>query len=399
MPSRYTIPTRNNQSISRQKNSNERRIGHKMCRLFKCSYRIRHRNIFANAITQIYRNDTMKNAPLLLDKLVSLTGIQDIELMEFSLLKTLAEFIRPQELSILKLDRRGLPCYQLQMSQEKYEILSDNFSLSEEVFTALDIAQGTNHPFRKKLDSGSMLITWHVQQTKMQNVFLVAITTRELSKLDSHMIRGLLQIYRNFYEVLIDAQRDQLTGLANRKTFDDVIQKIYSQPAPFTDPVPVDRRSIFDDQNVGYWIGMVDVDKFKRVNDTWGHLYGDEVLLLLSQLMQHHFRESDFLFRFGGEEFIVIVRAGTKENAMRAFERFRLSVEQHDFPQVGQVTISVGVVKMDPEIFTATLLDRADQSLYVAKNKGRNRVEYFDDLLEEGLVKIAEIASGGVELF
>jgi two-component system cell cycle response regulator len=128
-------------------------------------------------------------------------------------------------------------------------------------------------------------------------------------------------------------------------------------------------------------------------------LYGDEVLLLLSQLMQHHFRESDFLFRFGGEEFVVIVRAGTKENAMRAFERFRLSVETHDFPQVGQVTISVGVVKMDPEIFTATLLDRADQSLYVAKNKGRNRVEYFDDLLAEGLVTIAEIASGGVELF
>jgi two-component system cell cycle response regulator len=329
----------------------------------------------------------MKNAPMLLDTLVSLTGIQDIELMEFSLLKTLADFIRPQELSILKLDRRGLPCYQLQMRQEKYEVLSDNFSLSDQVFTALDIVQGTKQPFRKKLDSGSMLITWHVQQTKMQNVFLVAVTTRELSKLDSHMIRGLLQIYRNFYQVLIEAQRDQLTGLANRKTFDDVIQKIYNQPAPATDPVPVDRRSVFD------------VDNFKRINDTWGHLYGDEVLLLLAQLMQHHFRESDFLFRFGGEEFVVIVRAGTKENALRAFERFRTTVEQHDFPQVGQVTVSVGVVKMDPEIFTATLLDRADQSLYHAKRKGRNRIDFFDDLLDEGLVTITEIASGGIELF
>lgn len=341
----------------------------------------------------------MKNAPMLLDKLVSLTGIQDIELMEFSLLKTLADFIRPQELSILKLDRRGLPCYQLQMRQEKYEILSDNFSLSEEVFTALDIVQGTKQPFRKKLDSGSMLVTWHVQQTKTQNVFLVAVTSRELSKLDSHMIRGLLQIYRNFFQVLIEAQRDQLTGLANRKTFDDVIQKIYNQPAPLTDPVPVDRRSVFDEENVGYWLGMVDVDNFKRINDTWGHLYGDEVLLLLAQLMQHHFRESDFLFRFGGEEFVVIVRAATQENAMRAFERFRVSVETHDFPQVGQVTVSVGVVKLDPEIFTATLLDRADQSLYVAKNKGRNRVEFFDDLLKEGLLSIAEIATGGVDLF
>lgn len=341
----------------------------------------------------------MKNAPMLLDKLVSLTGIQDIELMEFSLLKTLADFIRPQELSILKLDRRGLPCYQLQMRQEKYEILSDNFSLSEEVFTALEIVQGTKQPFRKKLDAESMLVTWHVQQTKMQNVFLVAVISRELSKLDSHMIRGLLQIYRNFYQVLIEAQRDQLTGLANRKTFDDVIQKIYNQPAPFTDPVPVDRRSVFDDENVGYWLGMIDVDNFKRINDTWGHLYGDEVLLLLSQLMQHHFRESDFLFRFGGEEFVVIVRAGTKENALRAFERFRATVGSHDFPQVGQVTVSVGVVQLDPEIFTATLLDRADQALYFAKKNGRNRIEYFDDLLQEGLVSIAEISTGGIELF
>jgi diguanylate cyclase (GGDEF)-like protein len=341
----------------------------------------------------------MKNAPMLLDKLVSLTGIQDIELMEFSLLKTLAEFIRPQELSILKLDRRGLPCYQLQMRQERYEVLSENFSLSEDVFTVLDIVQGTNQPFRKKIESGSMLIAWHVQQNKQQNVFLVAVTTRELTKLDSHMIRGLLQIYRNFYQVLIEAQRDQLTGLANRKTFDDVIQKIYSQPAPCTDPVPVDRRNVFDNESVGYWLGMVDVDNFKRVNDTWGHLYGDEVLLLLSQLMQHHFRESDFLFRFGGEEFVIIVRASTKENARRAFERFRLAVEDHDFPQVGQVTVSIGVVKMDQEIFTATLLDRADQSLYNAKRKGRNRVEYFEDLLAEGLVKITEIATGGVEFF
>ncbi|MDD2320082.1 MAG: GGDEF domain-containing protein [Geobacteraceae bacterium] len=341
----------------------------------------------------------MTNAPRLLDKLVSLTAIQDVELMEFSLLKTLAEFIRPQELSILKLDRRGLPCYQLHLRQEQYEILSENFSLSEEIFTALDIVHGTNQPFRSRLDSGNTLIAWHVQQTKMQNIYLVAVTTRELSKLDSHMIRGLLQIYRNFYQVLIEAQRDQLTGLANRKTFEEVIQKIYNQPVPATDPVPVDRRSIFDEENVGYWLGMVDVDNFKRINDTWGHLYGDEVLLLLSQLMQHHFRESDFLFRFGGEEFIIIVRSDTKDNAKRAFERFRSTVEIHPFPQVGQVTVSVGVVKMDPEIFTATLLDRADQSLYHAKNKGRNRVDFFDELLAEGVVTVPEIATGEVELF
>lgn len=341
----------------------------------------------------------MTNAPRLLDKLVSLTGIQDIELMEFSLLKTLAEFIQPLELSILKLDKRGKPFYQLHMRQEKFEILSENFSLTEEIFTALDIVQGTNQSFRSSLDSGNMLVAWHVMQTKAQNVFLVAITTRELTKFNAHMIRGLLQIYRNFYEVLIEAQRDQLTGLANRKTFDEVVQKIYNEPVPCTDPVPVDRRTVIEKNNVSYWLGMVDVDNFKRINDTWGHLYGDEVLLLLAQLMQHHFRDSDFLFRFGGEEFIVIVRTANEEQAHRAFERFRAAVENHLFPQVGQVTVSIGVIKMEPTVFTATLLDRADQSLYHAKRRGRNRVEFFDELLAEGVVSVAEIVTGDVELF
>ncbi|NMC75297.1 MAG: GGDEF domain-containing protein [Geobacteraceae bacterium] len=341
----------------------------------------------------------MTNAPRLLDKLVSLTGIQDIELMEFSLLKTLTEFINPQELSILKLDKRGKPCYQLHLRQEKYEILSENFSLSDEIFTALDIVQGTKQSFRTRLDSGSMLVAWHVMQTKSQNVFLVAVTSRELTKLNSHMIRGPLQIYRNFYDVLIEAQRDQLTGLANRKTFDEVIQKIYNEPPPCTDPVAVERRTLVTRDNASYWLGMVDVDNFKRINDTWGHLYGDEVLLLLAQLMQHHFRESDFLFRFGGEEFVIIVRTDTEQHARRACERFREAVENHSFPQVGQITVSTGVVRMEPTIFTATLLDRADQALYHAKKKGRNRVEFFDDLLREGLVSITEIAAGEIELF
>lgn len=340
----------------------------------------------------------MNNAPRLLDTLVSLTGIHDIELMEFSLLKTLAEFINPQELSILKLDRRGAPCYQLHLRQEKYEVLSEGFSVSDEVLSALDIVQGTKQPFRTRLEAGSLLASWHILETRAQNSFLIAVTSKELTRLDLHMIRGLLQIYRNFYEVLSEAQRDQLTGLANRKTFDEVVQKIYNQRTPSTDPVPVERR-IGTDEAAGHWLGMVDIDNFKRINDRWGHLYGDEVLLLLSQLMQKHFRESDYLFRFGGEEFIVLLRAGDAVQARQAFERFRRAIENYEFPQVGQVTISVGVVKMDSGTFTATLLDRADQALYHAKHNGRNRIEFFEELLEAGRVQIAEIATGDIELF
>lgn len=341
----------------------------------------------------------MKNAPRLLDKLVSLTAIQDIELMEFSLLKTLAEFINPLELSILKLDRRGLPCYQLHLRQEKYEILSEDFSVPEEIMTALGIVQGTKQPFRSRIDPGSLLSSWHILQTRAQNVFLVAVTSGELSKLDTYMIRGLLEIYRNFYQVLSEAQHDQLTGLANRRTFDEVVQKIYNMRPPLTDPVQVERRAREEDGSIGYWLGMVDVDNFKRINDSWGHLYGDEVLLLLSQLMQQHFRESDYLFRFGGEEFVVIVRTSNEEQARRAFERFRTALENYSFPQVGEVTVSIGVVKMDPEVFSTELLDRADKALYYAKHHGRNRTEFFEQLVEAGHLHVQEIVTGEIELF
>lgn len=316
----------------------------------------------------------MTNAPRLLDKLVSMTAIHDVELMEFSLLKTLVEFVRPLELLILKLDRFGQPCYQLSLKQEKYEITHDDISIPDEIMAAIEIVRRTKQPFSRRLDPARLLAVWHILQTKSQDAFLVTITTNELGKLDTHMTNGLLGVYRNFFAVLSEAQCDQLTGLANRKTFDEVVNKIYSQLPPPTDPVPVERRAAEKPRSTSFWVGMADLDNFKRINDTWGHLYGDEVLLLTSQLMQGHFRESDYLFRFGGEEFVIIIRAPHEDQAEQAFERFRRAIEEHIFPQVGQVTISIGVTKMDPSIFTAALLDHADKALYYAKQNGRNQV-------------------------
>lgn len=341
----------------------------------------------------------MSNAPRLLDKLVSMTAIHDVELMEFSLLKTLEEFVRPQELLILKLDRNGQPCYQLSLRKDTYEIISDNISIPEEILAAIEIVRRTKQPFNRRINEGKLRSIWHILQSKSHDAYLVATTTNELSKLDAYMINGLLGVYRNFIAVLIEAQRDQLTGLANRKTFDEVINKIYFQLPLSTDPVPIERRSEGDSQNTGFWLGMADLDNFKRINDTMGHLYGDEVLLLTSQLMQGHFRESDYLFRFGGEEFVIIIRTPNEASALRAFERFRIAVQDHLFPQVGQVTISIGVTKMDPSIFTATLLDHADKALYYAKQNGRNQVCFFEKLLESGQVELSEITSGEVELF
>jgi diguanylate cyclase (GGDEF)-like protein len=238
---------------------------------------------------------------------------------------------------------------------------------------------------------------WHLLHLKSVEIILVTITEKPLSKLDSYLVNGLLGVYRNFFTVLSEAQRDQLTGLANRKTFDDIINKIYFQRPSLTEPVLIERRTEPDAPT--FWLGMADLDHFKRINDTWGHLYGDEVLLLTAQLMQGHFRENDYLFRFGGEEFVIILRAPDQAQAALAFERFRSAIASHSFPQVGQVTVSIGVTHIDPAVFSATLLDHADKALYHAKGNGRNQVCFYETLVANGLLKASEFVAGTIELF
>lgn len=339
----------------------------------------------------------MTNAPRLLDKLVSMTAIHDVELMEFSLLKTLEEFIGPQELLILKLDRNGQPYSQLRLRQETYEITVEHIDVAEEILAAIEVVRTVNRSFSRQLSPTRILTIWHLLQLKTVEVMLVTITPQPLSKLDAYMVNGLLGVYRNFFTVLNEAQRDQLTGLANRKTFDDIIHKIALQRPLPSEPVAQERRA--DPDQPTFWLGMADLDYFKRINDTWGHLYGDEVLLLTAQLMQGHFRENDYLFRFGGEEFVIILRAADRQQAHHAFERFRTAIATHPFPQVGQVTVSIGVTQMDPTIFSASLLDQADKALYHAKDNGRNQVCFYQTLLENGVIREHEIVSGDIELF
>lgn len=342
----------------------------------------------------------MANTPRFLDTLVNLTSIHDLELMEYSLLKTLEEFIKPQELLILKFDRNGRPNYQLTLKREKYEVVWDNIVLSEHVELSIDIVGKTRQPFTRTLEKDRLMTVWHVLHLKAQEVFLITTTRKRMSDLDTHMINGLLRIYRNFYAVLSESQLDSLTGLPNRKTFDDTINKIYLNRQLLTDDIPVNRRvSANSDEDLVFWMGMADIDLFKRVNDNWGHLFGDEVLLLASQMMQAHFRENDYLFRFGGEEFVIILCAPDRDHAFRAFERFRIAMADYPFPQVGQVTVSIGFVELTPQVFTAALLDHADQALYYAKRNGRNQTCSYENLVAEGHLEEKEITFGDIELF
>lgn len=213
------------------------------------------------------------------------------------------------------------------------------------------------------------------------------------------MVHAVIAIYANHRSLLDYSQRDSLTDLLNRKTFDENFSKVLRSLAQYDTPSGLrqeERRHHAASKN--QWLAVIDIDHFKRVNDEFGHLYGDEVLLLMANLIRTSFRPHDGLFRFGGEEFVILLRAAALEDAQRIFERFRSNVEQHHFPQVGQVTVSIGFTRIGLNATPVVILGHADLALYHAKTHGRNQVCYYETLVEGGQLK-SEISNDMVEFF
>jgi diguanylate cyclase (GGDEF)-like protein len=285
---------------------------------------------------------------------------------------------------------------ELVYGDEKCTVRTEHISLAEEVHRAEELMASSGAPKHILKTKGGLLLIIALLATRSARSYLLISKESDLSKLDSHMVAGVLQIYRNFCGLLQHSQTDQLTGLANRKTFDDCVSKVYEFLPPENPEGYSDRRT---DVPMTYWLAMIDIDHFKAVNDRFGHLYGDEVLVLLAQIINASFREDDLAFRFGGEEFVLIIRCPDQAACRATMERFRAAVERTTIPQVGTVTVSIGVTQMVRETFIATLLDYADQALYHAKHAGRNQVVFFEDMVAQGIAKPEEITPGDIEFF
>jgi diguanylate cyclase (GGDEF)-like protein len=206
--------------------------------------------------------------------------------------------------------------------------------------------------------------------------------------LDSHAeaaLRDVIEVAQSYFERLVDAETDPLTRLSNRRVFKSRIDADL-------------RRWIASGR--AYYFAMLDIDHFKRVNDDFGHLYGDEILVHFANLMRRTFRAGDLPYRFGGEEFVLIYEAEAVSGGARALERFRAAVQDYDFPGVGTVTVSAGFTRI-PDVATpaATLIDRVDRALYYAKEHGRNRICSFDELAAEGVLDARPAHSKDMTLF
>jgi diguanylate cyclase (GGDEF)-like protein len=155
------------------------------------------------------------------------------------------------------------------------------------------------------------------------------------------------------------AVTDPLTGVWNRRHAMEALAIDLSEARRYGMPMS---------------IVLLDIDHFKGVNDTCGHQAGDRVLVALTTALTAELRESDLLARWGGEEFLVVVRHGSLEDASRLAERLRIVAQEQDVDGVGRVTLSAGVAELRADETLDDWLGRADRALYAAKEAGRNRV-------------------------
>ncbi len=161
--------------------------------------------------------------------------------------------------------------------------------------------------------------------------------------------------------------RDEITGCYNHRYFHDILNSEISRAGRYKRPLS---------------IAMFDVDRFKKFNDTYGHLFGDKVLKGIGSILMKSIRSSDTVFRYGGEEFVIILPETKKEKAFAIVERIRKRIFASSFEinnKKTKITISGGVDGFDDKLIDKDILiSNTDKALYLAKRRGRNRVALFE---------------------
>jgi diguanylate cyclase (GGDEF)-like protein len=342
----------------------------------------------------------------LVDHIADLTGFRDRDVLDVTLVGAMKDLLRPHSVAIYRrVGDVGDEHWLTRARLTAHEVVAT----SDPGWTELDVLPTLGQfPHRQR----AMLSQQVVQVADSQpclTVFPVA-TDRDVVgvlEIESHdplsaeslrLVTGILRVYRNFQGLLDYSERDTLTGLLNRKTFDEAFLKASAEQQNVAAGANQgDRRAAANAANT--WLGVIDIDHFKRVNDNFGHLIGDEVLLLLSRLMRASFRFHDRLYRFGGEEFVVLMRCEAASDAAHAFERLRSNTEAYAFPQVGHITVSIGFTALRLGDTPSGAFERADKAVYYAKEHGRNRVCSHAELLAMGELVEDDDKTGDVELF
>lgn len=234
---------------------------------------------------------------------------------------------------------------------------------------ALNVELRNGRPVGKLLDAFAhfrvgqhVAIVWvrnligHLGEERRQRDDIIAEQTQELT-------REIEERKKSQEELRRLSDTDELTNTFNRRSFNKALTTEISRAARYQEP---------------FSIVMLDLDKFKSINDTHGHDAGDQVLISFADHVKGHLRDTDTFARFGGEEFVVLMPHTLATSAVSTAERIRSGVEAMDIPiadGIISVSVSIGIAQYTPQDAprAAELLKKADDALYEAKHTGRNR--------------------------
>ncbi len=168
------------------------------------------------------------------------------------------------------------------------------------------------------------------------------------------------QLDKKYQKLVKKASKDYLTKVFTRNRFDEYIS--------------IEIEKIKRYNNSMFSLAIIDIDDFKHVNDTYGHLEGDNVLKIISKFLKKHARTSDVVARWGGEEFVVLLTNTHLEDSIIVAEKFCSAIRKYDFKNIGKITCSIGLTSYKTGDTKESIFARADKAMYLSKQSGKDRV-------------------------
>lgn len=250
-------------------------------------------------------------------------------------------------------------CKNLEEFQKKYFCLAQTF-IQEELFFHLGKINDNSTWIDNilKLNSEKRIVSILHPTTKTTKVFNVSIVELE----DEQYLISLTDISDTILKQIQlenKSTHDKLTGAFNREYFESHKNLIINE---------------YTKENHLLIFSILDIDFFKKVNDTYGHDIGDKVLKQFVQIIQNSSRNDDLVIRWGGEEFILLLKINSIDNAKKVLENIRKTIAQISFEKVEHITCSIGATVYRENETIEDSFKRADKALYEAKNSGRNKV-------------------------
>lgn len=249
--------------------------------------------------------------------------------------------------------------------------------LARRLTSAATASSGSTEQFARELENGHAELLALDGAGELQDILQKLMNSTRVAHESVSVLRAeldcsqaeLKSLREHLGTLQSEATHDPLTGLLNRRGFEQAASKL---------------RIESRDGLASASLLMFDLDHFKRVNDNYGHLFGDQVLCATAKVLNSIIKGRDIAARFGGEEFIVLLPETPLQGAAAVAEQFRVAFSRARVRRSGsdkvvdQLSVSIGVAALRPDDTVEQALDRADQALYRAKNEGRNRVRVAD---------------------